>query len=232
MKSRNILAALALTLSSSPLLASDFFSTEPSERLFNLGVRVGVNTSNRTFNKNTFNAWNVNGWGTGFDAGVILNLNMREFFTIQPGFFFESRSGNYAYAQTYINNNNEEDNYTQLGDVKSYNFTIPVMVSFRFNLSDNIKWIAEAGPYLQFKLHSSDADDILVIDQPTPSSPLKMVNAKSSFSDFGFKLGSGIMVNGHYSFNIHYLAGTSNVWKAPYAGGKNKTWTFTIGYDF
>jgi len=232
MKIRYILSSLAIIAATSSVSASDFVSTEPAERLFNFGVRLGVNASNRTFSKDYFNTYNVNSWGTGIDAGIVLNLNMRDFFSIQPGFFFESRTGNYSYVQDYINQNNENDNFSQIGHVRTYNFVVPVMLSFRFNIADNLKWLVEAGPYAQFKLHSSDSDKIEVISQSSPSMPVAIETAKSNFTDFGAKIGTGIMVNDHYSFSIHYLAGMSNVWKAPFEGGKNKAWTFTLGYDF
>ena len=192
---------------------------------------MGVNASNRTFDNECFKAWNVNSWGTGIEAGVVLDLNIREFFAIQPGFFFESRSGNYAYSENFVNVKNEDDNFTQLGHLRSYNFVVPVMASFRFNIADNLRWIVEAGPYAQFRLHSSDSDKIQVIDQPTPQSPLKVNMAKSRFSDFGLKIGTGLSLDEHYYLGIHYLAGATSVWKEP-EGGLNKAWTFTLGYDF
>ncbi len=50
--------------------ANDFLSSEVPDELFNIGVRIGLNTSNRTFNKDFFRSWNTNSWGTGIDAGV------------------------------------------------------------------------------------------------------------------------------------------------------------------
>ncbi len=231
MKHKYLLAAL-LSAGTLPAFSAEFFSTEPAEQLFNFGVRLGVNASNRTFPKETFSAWNVNSWGSGFNAGVVVNLNMREYISIQPGIFFESRSGNYSYSENYVNNKNESDYFTQLGRLRTYNLIIPVMASFRFNIADNLQWLVEAGPYAQLKLHASDSNKIQVIDQPTPTSPLKLEYAKSNFADWGFKLGTGISFNQHYSFGIYYLAGCSKVWKSPLDGGLNKAWTFTLGYDF
>lgn len=130
--------------------------------------------------------------------------------------------------EEYINNRDEKDNFIQIGDYRIYNFVIPVMASFRFSIADNLKWLVEAGPYAQFKLHATDADKIEVISQDSGGS----INKESAKSDFGVKMGTGIMLNNKYSFSIHYMAGATNVWKAPYEGGKNKAWTFTLGYDF
>lgn len=226
-----ILTSVAMTSFALSMSASDFINTEPAENLFNFGVRIGMNASNRTFNNNYFDKWNVNSWGTGFDAGVVVNINMREFFSLQPGFFFQSRSGNYSLVEEYINNRDEKDNFIQIGDYRIYNFVIPVMASFRFSIADNLKWLVEAGPYAQFKLHATDADKIEVISQDSEGS-INKESAKSNFTDFGVKMGTGIMLNNKYSFSIHYMAGATNVWKAPYEGGKNKAWTFTLGYDF
>lgn len=229
---QKILIATLLSLGAMTSSASDLIDTEPADKLFNIGVRIGVNSSNRTFPGEKFSAWNVNSWGTGFDAGVVVNLNMRQFFTLQPGIFFQSRSGHYSFSEAYVNSKNEDDYLTQLGRIRTYNLMVPIMASFRINVADNLKWMFEAGPYVQFKLHASDSNKIQVIDQPTSSSSLTWEYAKSNFTDWGFKLGSGLLVNDHYSFSIHYLAGMGNVWKSPVEGGKNKAWTFTLGYDF
>lgn len=231
MNHKHIMAAI-LSLGALSAYSADLLDTEPAEKLFNLGVRIGVNSSNRTFPSEKFSSWNVNNWGTGFNAGVVVDLNMREYISIQPGIFFESRSGHYSYSEEYVNQKNEMDYFTQLGHIRTYNLLVPVMASVKLNIADNLQWLIEAGPYVQFKLHSSDSNKIQVIDQPTPTSPLKVEYAKSNFADWGFKLGTGIRLDKHYSFSIHYLAGLGNVWKSPVEGGSNKAWTFTLGYDF
>lgn len=227
---RFLLAAVALSVFSSAG-AQDFLSTAAADKLLSLGVRLGVNTSNRTFSQDYFQQWNVNSWGTGMDAGVVLDLNMRDFFSLQPGFFFESRSGNYAYAQDYYEAG-KQDKFTEMGHYRTYNFTVPVMLSFRFNITESLRWAVEAGPYAQFQLHSSDNDKITVIEpQQSSSDRLVVHKAKTNSSDFGMKVGTGLIVNRKCSFNVHYLAGFCNVWQDPHAGGRNKTWTFTIGYE-
>lgn len=229
---QTLLVAAAVCLSTVATYAQNFLSTEAAENLLSLGVRVGVNTSNRTFSNNYFQQWNVNSWGTGVDAGVVFDLNMRDFFTLQPGFFFESRSGNYAYAQNYFEAG-ESKKFTEMGHYRTYNFTVPLMLSFRFNITESLRWAVEAGPYAQFQLHSSDDDKITVIEpQTSPTDRLHSTTADSNTFDFGAKLGTGLIINRKYSFNVHYLAGFKNAWGDPHSGGRNKAWTFTLGYDF
>lgn len=225
-----LFSALSL-LMSLPVFASDFFSTEQAEEFFTFGVRAGVNASNRTFPSQAFNAWNVNSWGSGLQVGAVANINFREYLSIQPGFFFESRSGNYSYAADYITSANTSDRQYQLGHMRSYDFNIPVMAIGRFNLSDELKWLVELGPYFQFNLHSSDGDQIIVLERGAISNTYMKKTAETNVFDFGIKMGSGLLFKEHYYFGIHYLAGILDVWKYP-KGGKNKEWTFTLGYNF
>lgn len=232
MKLRVFFAVFSLVLASFSAMAEDFISTETPSRLFNFGIRAGVNTSNSTFPAGYFDTWNKNSWGTGLQAGVVLNLNMREFFAVQPGFFVESRSGDFSYVQSYVNSKKENDNFIQMGHIKNYFVTVPVMFSFRFNLSATLKWLLEAGPYAQFRVRSSGMGNIDIITKDFSQGSLEVEHPKSNSVDFGVKLGSGIMFKDHYSFSVHYMAGLTNVWKAPFEGGRNKAWTFTLGYDF
>lgn len=211
--------------------AVDFFSTEPSPKFFTLGARMGINTSNHTFPNGNFNIKNINSWGTGFSAGVVANLNFREYFTLQPGIFYESRSGRYTYASSYITNTNHTDISYQIGHSLFYDLSIPVMAVFNFNIAENVKWKVEAGPYLQINLKKPDNDKIIVLYREPLGNDYKQKYALSHFYDFGLKFGSGISVNRHYYFGIHYLCGLREVWGYP-AGGRNKAWTFTLGYDF
>ena len=231
MKLKTFLLTTIMTLTAFSLYADDFFCTGPANRLFNLGVRAGLNSSNRTFNSNAFNKWNVNSWGTGIDVGVIANLNFRDYLAIQPGIFFESRSGNYSYSTDYYTNVSTTETFNQMGHVRSYNLVVPIMALVRFNLSDILRWHIEAGPYGQLKIHSSDGDKITVVDVPPGTNVYRYYTAESNTFDVGVKMGTAITLWDHYYFGIHYMAGLLDVWKMP-KGGKNKAWTFTLGYDF
>ncbi len=212
--------------------AQEFFSKEEPTRLFDIGLRLGVNASNRTFPKRAFNQWNVNSWGTGIDAGCVVNLNIRDYISIQPGLFVETRSGNYAYAHVYYDSKHEEEDLSQLGHDRSVNVTVPILASFKFNIAENLRLIAEAGPYVQYFFHDSAKGKVQVIQtQSKPSDPIVVKVAKPESFDVGLKVGGGISFQRRYSFFIHYLAGGTKAWKEPIKGALNKEWMFTIGYD-
>lgn len=216
--------------------AADFFSTEQSERLITFGARVGVNTSNRTIDSKAFpDFYNHESWGTGFDIGAVVNLNFRDYISIQPGFFFESRSSRH----TIIGNSGSigltpGSDCAQAGKNNTYNFTIPVMAIIGFNVTDDIRWTVEVGPYVSFVLNSK-LNDTKLINTTEP-----LFDRNSACVDFGFKLGTGMQVLKHYYIGAHYMAGCLDAWKdrnlanvmKQNYGGLTKAWVFTLGYDF
>lgn len=227
---RIILTSLFITIANTAF-TQDFFSRAEAPNLFDIGFRLGVNTSNRTFPGGTFNRWNVCGWGTGFDAGCVVDINFRDYFSLQPGLFFESRHSTYAFAHSYFDNDREADDYSQMGRLRSYNITIPIMASVKFNLSPYLRLITEAGPYAQYFFHDNAGGKIQVIyPQASPSDPFDGAIAMPRKYDVGLKIGAGLTFRHRYSFHIHYLAGLKDAWKSPRKGGTNKEWLFTIGY--
>ncbi len=228
------LIMVMLVLGIPSVKAQDFFDTSAPDDLMNLGVRLGVNTSNRNLNKDVFDVWNNNSWGTGVDVGIVADINFRNWFTIQPGFFFESRSGKYCYVNTY---GYAEDQarilMTQFGKDRSYSFLIPILACARFNVSSDIRWSVEFGPYYQLVLKNKINGDFSVPDYRTPDGlPSGYLPVNSTKGDFGFKMGSTLEFLHHYLIGVHYEAGVLRPWKDGNLGGHRKAWVFSIGYNF
>lgn len=239
MKIKPFLISFGLLGVASSACAADFFSTAAAPQLLNLGVRVGINTSNRTLSDHSFpDCYHRENWGTGFDLGVVADINFRDYFALQPGVFFEGRLGSYTIMGSAAGSALPDDGSTlaQAGTRRSFNFTIPLLASFRFNVSDDLRWIAEAGPYVAFCLSSHVSVKSMVVDG-TAGQPL--FRQKAAPVDFGFKIGTGLQVLDHYYVGVHYLAGCLDAWKdtrihglSKSYGGVTKEWMFTLGYDF
>lgn len=223
--------------------AADFFSNETPEQLFNLGVRLGVNTSNRTVGSENMSGYNVQGWGTGFDLGVIADLNIRDYLSIQPGVFFESRSNTYTFITPVATAGMAAHEYlmSQAGTFNSYALTIPILGSVRFNITDDIRWNVDFGPYVSFMFGSKLKNK--VNHNSTDNGGIPAAGAefrqKAAPVDFGFKFGTGLQILKHYTISAHYMAGAVRGWKdvktefGKYSyGGRTKAWVFTLGYDF
>ena len=165
------------------------------------------------------------------NIGALVNLNFKEYLTLQPGIFFESRSGDYSYLTSYLNYLGKEDNHYELGHIRGYYITIPVMGVVKFNLAETIKWSVEFGPYFQVGLKQTGVNNVTVLYRLPQSNAYSKYTAKHSSVDVGLKMGTGLRFYEHYYVGVHYLAGLCNAWSQP-SGGKNKSWAFTVGYDF
>ncbi|MCH5230898.1 MAG: PorT family protein [Muribaculaceae bacterium] len=226
-----ILLSFVALFSVGTVKGQDFFDTSDATKFFTLGGRIGFNTSNRTFPSGHFNQWSNNSWGIGFNVGAVANLNFKEYLTLQPGIFYESRSGNYAYLTEYINYYGTTSSYYEMGHLRAYYITVPVLGVVKFNLADYIKWSVEFGPYFQVKLKETGQNNVTVLYREPQSNQYLQYTARHRNYDIGFKMGSGLQFFQHYYVGFHYLAGVCNAWKLP-SGGRNKSWMFTVGYDF
>lgn len=231
---KNIILAFLAFSAASTSMAADFFDTSAAPSLIDLGVRLGVNTTNRNLKKEVFNVWNNNSWGTGINVGAVVNINFRNYLTIQPGIFYQSRSGKYTYVNIADYDEEGVAQYKiQYGNDRSYNFTVPVMACIHFNLSDDIRWDVEAGPYFQLRLKNSvnDKFEYPLYDNPA-ANPVLYEPIKARKNDFGMKFGTGLRILQHYLVAVHYEAGWLSPWKDSRLGGRSKGWVFSAGYDF
>lgn len=210
-----------------PAVASDFFSTEQPEERFTFGLRLGVNTSNHTMRSSAFNVWNTDSWGAGFTLGAVADLAIRDYISIQPGFFFDYRSGKFSRVSVATDLAGDPYDLVSVGDSHSAFVTIPILASLHFSITPDLRWNIDAGPYLGLRLGSSDNRQVIEADPE--GYVMREIGRRNS--DFGFKLGTSLTLWRTWSFGIHYLAGMSSVWDDGYAG-RNKEWTFTLGYDF
>ena len=234
---KKISLLLLLALVTAPFSrAADFFSTEPSEDLFTFGVRLGINTSNRTVSLDNDFGYNVQGWGTGFDIGAVADINIRDYISIQPGLYFESRSNTYTFIQPYLVSGGDEEHAIQAGTFNSYSLVIPVLANIHFNITDDVRWNVAAGPYVAFKLGSKLKNKVNLNTNFLEGRPLpgNEFIEKPAGCDFGLKLGTGIEVFRRYSLNIEYMAGMRHAWQNKFTdyGGRTKAWVFTLGYSF
>ena len=220
-----------LTFVSSKVNATDFFDTSAPSSFFNLSGRIGFNTSNRTFPGGYYNTWNKNSWGLGFNIGVLANLNFRDYLTIQPGIFYQSRSGNFAYVTDYLDGLNNNQTHYEMGHLRGYYINVPLMGIVKFNLSDKIKWSVEIGPYFQYCLKETGQNNVNIIYRNPQSNKYEVYDTSQKNYDAGIKVGTGLQFCGHYYLGLHYMAGFMDVWDFP-VGGRNKSWEFSVGYDF
>ncbi|MDE6321597.1 MAG: PorT family protein, partial [Muribaculaceae bacterium] len=157
---RLLLILTAAMLAVAPLRAGILDFSTPSKPL-DIGIRLGINTSNMSNNYTYANPayrWTSTDWGTGFTGGVVVDLNIAKSFALQPGFYFQSRNMDYRYEFNTPTAEGEVGmlDHIESGHIRSYNFEIPIMFSFRFNLTSLFQVRAEVGPYFQCGIDGND----------------------------------------------------------------------------
>lgn len=209
-----------------------------------IGVRLGMNSSNMSNNfvsADPMYGWTSTGWGTGFTGGVVVDLNLKNCFALQPGFFFQSRNMEYRNEFNTVGVGGQVGSldHIESGHTRTYNFNIPIMMSLRMNLTPVFQVRAEVGPYFQWAL--GDGSDKYTVSTVGTSD---MHYQRDIYGDdgvmrgfdWGFKMGGGLTFMGRYHLTIHYMAGCRNIYKQPVdvrhdVSGKNKCWDITFGYN-
>lgn len=220
MKIKSLIILAAATVSAFPLTAADFLSTDKPDNTFVPGVRIGINTANATIDPDYFSN-SLSAWGTGFDLGVVMDIYFRDWISVQPGIFYESRSNKYVYEQL-----NQDIDYLYNGHTLDYSIKVPIVASAHFNITDRLRWNVDFGPYVSVGIGKHDEGTLRSGDIILPYSNGFYKNRNRW--TVGMKMGTGITFMNHYYFGVHYLAGISDVYKD--YGGRSKAWTFTIGY--
>ena len=234
----SIAIALAAVL---PVSAADFMETGMPDKTVGIGLRFGINTTGQKTKLGSYSDNVSINNGTGFTVGAVVDLNVRRYFSVQPGIFFENRSFDYTVVRHSSADRTLQNN---LGHTRSYSFTIPVLASFRFNLSENVQWNVEVGPYFAFGIGGGDNMDDIITKVPADGTS-GIYNHEYYDRDFygdatwqhrkfdwGSKIGTGIRVKERYSFNIHYMCGFKDLSADKNWTMKNRSWTFSVGYGF
>ena len=228
--------------------AQTIFDTGMPENLFQLGVRVGFNSSNLTNNYGKVVEgveWKDNQWRTGFNAGVVVDINFRNFFAIQPGAFIYTRKNDYhlLYAFDGLYTGGGVGDRSHLGAIngtQSANFLqIPILASLRLGVPQLVQVHLDCGPYFawgwggsnKYKIFDTSTGQLEVVKEKQPYFG-DSTYALSERYDYGLKSGVGVMAMQHFYIGAHYQYGFRNVLKAPGCKGHNKMWTFSVGYNF
>lgn len=149
----------------------------------------------------------------GFNLGVGMDYGFSENWSLQSGLLISSKGFKYKegdwknkYRPIYLD--------------------IPILAAYKFNISDNTKFVINAGPYLAIGLggknKETDEEDIKLFD-------------KDGYDwkrfDLGIQYGIGLELSDRYLIN---LTG-QNGFISPVDGGddpKNMTFTIGVGYRF
>ena len=245
-----VLSSIALIACGMAVKADDFMDKGASRSFIEFGVRLGINSSTQKINhkdiySDTQRAFTE--WKTGFEVGAVIDLNIRDYFALQPGFFFQNKSYDYTVLSANFGNGTMEQ---MLGHTRFYYFQIPVRASLRFNLSHDFRWHIDFGPYFAFGLGGDNEMEVFKAYINEGNGMIERKNYKEKFFgdgdgnivgmktfDWGAKLGTAFTFKRHYSLGIHYNWGfkniaNSNIKHLKKASAYNREWVVSLGYNF
>lgn len=206
----------------------DMFGTDQKGDI-GYGVRVGLNISDISGKYGSKKADDFNA-RAGFQFGGVVDLPITNGFYIQPGLSFTTRGA--RYKETY-------------GDAKAIEkyrpmyLQIPVLASFRADVSDNLNVQVNVGPHFAFGLGGKAVSEYAGETEKYPFFGESTEN-ESHFGakrfDCGLTFGAGVTFMEHYYVGIAYDLGLVNM-AIDKEWGKdvklhNRNFSIQIGYNF
>lgn len=224
------LSALVLSAAASlPLAARDFFDTGAADRFLELDVHLQAGTSAITQNyKSKFpllTQFDMNP-GASFGAGVGATFGLRDYLGLSTelNFMCNSSSGSGAIAG---------DGATPASSVfiknRYYGVDVPVYVSVRFNLSENVRWNVEGGAYYSLgfcgsqkqQIYTSYINDVEQLINLSTKVNTDYYRGNEGFgstsyrADWGLIVGTSVDVNRHVTVGVRAHLGLKNVAYVP-----------------
>lgn len=178
-------------------------------------ARVGMNFSNVTKADNTKAL-------PGFQLGVGMDYGFSENWSLQSGLMISSKGYKFDYKDEY---------YNESYKARPIYLDIPILAAYKFNISDNTKFVINAGPYLAFGLggkckYDEGGDYKLFKGEDGDDAEMKRF-------DLGIQYGIGLEISEHYLVNLTGQNGfisPNNI--DGFKDYKNMTFSIGVGYRF
>lgn len=152
----------------------------------------------------------------GFNLGVGMDYGFSENWSLQSGLMISSKGY-------------KDKDYAK---VRPIYLDIPILAAYKFNISDNTKFVINAGPYLAFglggKCKFDEGGDYKLFKGEDGE------DAEYSRFDLGIQYGIGLEIGDHYLVNLTGQNGFISPFDYPdgYDGDKPKNMTFSIGVGY
>lgn len=175
-------------------------------------AKFGMNFSNITKVDNTKAL-------PGFQLGVGMDYGFSESWSLQSGLIISSKGYKY----------DAEDAHDYSFKARPIYLDIPILAAYKFNISDNTKFVINAGPYLAFGLggkckYDEGGDYKLFKGEDGDDAEMKRF-------DLGIQYGIGLELSDRYLINLTGQNGFIS--PKNYDGGKDyKNMTFSIGVGY
>lgn len=217
----------------------DMFGTDQKGKV-SYGLRAGFNLSNLAveLGPSTDEKLNLDS-RIGFHVGTVVDIPITNGFYVQPGALFTTRGAKWGHQY-------EEGSYAieSIEKYRSMYLQIPVLVSFRADLTPSVSLQLHAGPYFSFGLGGKCTSEVKHLDGSTEieeglyfgesTETEKHLGVKRF--DWGLTFGAGAMVKRHYYIGFQYDLGLMNGAIKEEMGENtkiyNRCFSIQVGYNF
>lgn len=185
------------------------------ESPLSFGVKAGVNLSNvdMKFYESTFDA------KIGFQVGVTLDYALTPDFYLQSGLLFTTKGAK--------ENGTDGNGVKVPATINPMYLELPVMAAYKLVVSDGMKVVFNAGPYLAYGVAGKVTVKEDRIDVSTN------IFQKDGFKRFDFGVGGGVGFEfGEITANLGYELGLANIADSKGANAKNRNAFLAVGYKF
>ncbi len=200
------------------------------------GVRAGLNISNIKGEWMPGHSLDLKS-RAGFQIGAVVDLPIFNGFYVQPGLSFTTRG-----ARKKVTENDE----TEITKLQPFYMQIPVLASFRADVSPSVNVQVNVGPHLAIGLGGKDKEEYTYngkTDKQDEPFFGKSEDNKPRFGakrfDFGLSFGAGVTIKEHYYVGIQYDLGLINmaIHDDEFAYGDktkfhNGNFAIQVGYNF
>lgn len=208
----------------------NFANAEVKSRYAYVGGNYGSSLGSPAYN----NVLDFNNRTT-FHIGAIVDIPLARNFYIQPGLYLSSKG---AAGKYYLSDDDRDYYETKTSPLY---LEIPILASYRHDLSDFVQLQVNFGPYIAFGVGGKyeyeyddgsdrDKDDINYFGDIEDGLAMKRF-------DFGLSMGAGLLFADHYYLGFTYEHGLINTWNGKEAENynysvKNRNWMLSLGYNF
>ena len=211
-----IIAVVALSISASA--QTKYWDSSRPEHRFTFGVRAGINTSKQY----AINDQSDHENRLGFHAGLTADINIVRSFSVNTGVMYIQRGWKTDYSDNR-GSVEKKDNAAYL--------EIPVLASYRVNLSDQVQFQLNIGPYFAFGVSGKQK-----VTNTFPNGDNYDIDSFDS-DEGGKKFDCGIVLGAaatykHCYIGISYERGLTNVSKVAESNFQNGCIALTLGYNF
>jgi len=216
---KKIMLLLAvMTLSMSAAAESKYWDGSRPDHLFTFGVRAGINFSKQYAMDNQSDR----SMRFGYQGGVTADINLARSFSINTGVFYIQKGWKTDY--------DDARGKIEKKDNASY-IEIPLQASYRVNLSDQVQFQLNIGPY--FAIGVSGKQKVTNTFANGDSYEIDSFDELEGGKKFdcGLAVGAAITVS-HVYFGIGYERGLMNVSRIENTKFQNGSIAISLGYNF